>query len=138
MPPRGPSNDTFDARGSATNARARDFASPGGMPFRGNSSSSKTYPLTRRFNVDAALASLPAIKPGGEALPPLVDGGKAARLEDEAARLRKLIDEKRGASRRAMREWEVLERGSQLAEERTRIVEDEVRGLVGESSGAAF
>lgn len=99
------------------------------------SSTSSTYPRTQRFNVHAALSDLPRIKPEGERLPPLFDSTKAERLEEEAARLRKMIDDKAGERRRSLREWERLDTAVRAAGERSEVVEDELRGLTGEGLG---
>lgn len=83
----------------------------------------------------AALSDLPKIKPDGERLPPLFDTAKAERLEEEAARLRKVIDDRAGERRRSMREWERLETGVRAAGERSEVVERELRGVNGEGLG---
>ena len=54
---------------------------------------------------------------------------KADRLEEEAARLRKMIDEKQEQKRQALREWETLERQSKTAGLRTDLAEDNLRNL---------
>lgn len=72
---------------------------------------------------------------------PLHDMGKADRLEEEAARLRKMIDEKQEHKRQALREWDNLERQSKTAGLRTELAEESLRNLSEENSGlgvAAF
>lgn len=116
----------------------------------GSNSTSTTYPRSQRFNNPTGggpqtpsaptassihLADLPAIKPGGERLPPLQDMSKADRLEEEAARLRKAIDEKQERKRAGLREWERLERESKMAGLRTELAEEGLRALSGEGEG---
>lgn len=97
---------------------------------------SLTTPRTQRFNQH--LADIPKIKPGGEALPLPYETTKADKLEEEAARLRKMIDEKEMKKRQGLREWENLERESNTAALRSELAEEHLRSLNGEDSvGAA-
>ncbi len=83
---------------------------------------------------------MPQIKEGGEKLPPLHETGKADKLEEEAARLRKMIDEKEAKKRQGLREWERLEREAGTAALKSELAEEHLRQLNGESEGmtAAF
>ena len=89
-----------------------------------------------RFDVNGALADLPKIKEHGERLPPLYDGAKAEKLEEEAAKLRKLIDERDAKKRGQLREWDHLERERGEAELRGNLAEERLGELTGEGLGA--
>lgn len=124
--------------GSSAAPRNRDFPFPPPPGFRGNNSTSTTYPRTQRFNVPAAsvhLADLPVIKPGGERISPLHDMSKAERLEEEAARLRKMIDEKQEQKRQSLREYETLDRQTKTAALRTDLAEENLRKMSEDTSG---
>jgi len=107
----------------------------GGQAFRSNNSTSTTYPRTQRFN--NILNELPQVKEGGERLPPLHDSSKAERLEEEAARLRKLIDEKEARKRQGLRDWDRLEREAGTAVLKSELAEEHLRELTGEGEGTA-
>lgn len=94
-----------------------------------------TTPRTQRFNTH--LADLPKIKDGGEKLPLPYDTGKADKLEEEAAKIRKMIDEKESKKRQGLREWENLEREASTAALRSELAEDHLRSLNGEDSVSA-
>lgn len=83
---------------------------------------------------------MPQTKAGGERLPPLHDPTKADRLEEEAARLRKLIDEKEARKRQGLREWDKLEREASTSALKSELAEEHLRELTGqgESGAAAF
>ena len=106
---------------------------PGG--YRSSNSTSTTYPRTQRFNQH--LEDLPTIKEGGQRLPPLHDTAKADKLEEEAARLRKMIDEKESKKRQGLREWDKLERESATAALKSELAEEHLRELNGENEGTA-
>jgi hypothetical protein len=67
---------------------------------------------------------------------------KMHKLEDEADKLRKEIAEKETKKRKALREWDRLQRESELAGLRTRLADESLRKLEGDGieggSGAAF
>lgn len=108
-------------------------------PFRGSSNStSTTYPRTQRFRDH--LADLSTTVPGGQKAPELVDKSKIAKLEEEARKLRELIEAKQAKKRQGIREWEVLEREGSNATLRADLAEQQLRSLNGESEvgGAAF
>lgn len=129
--------DPYDPSSSRSHApRGDPYSSSVQTPaFRSSNSTSTTYPRTKRF--DAALADLPSIRDGGERLPPLHDTAKADRLEEEAARLRKLIDDKEQAKRAGLREWARSEREVATAGLRSELAEEGLRRLNGEGSGTA-
>lgn len=111
---------------------------PGFYGRGGGSSTSLTTPRTQRFNT--ALQDVAKIKEGGEKLPSLHDTSKADRLEEEAARLRKLIDDKESKKRQGLREWDRLEREMANSALRTEIAEEQLKSMNGEDgpSMAAF
>lgn len=121
-------------------------------PFRGSANStSTTYPRTQRFGPTAGLgpgaapppphpsaaerllADVGPPAPGGRrhaALPPATVA-KIRRLEDEAERLRRAIDERKKVARAEVRDWEAFERhaarlrlAGELAEGNLRRVEE--------------
>lgn len=138
-PPRDPyyPRDGFESRG-------RDHGPPGPGPRGSSNSTSTTYPRTQVFNkpnsTAAHLADLPSIKNGGEKLAPLYDTARAEKLEEEAARLRKAIDEKQAKKRQGLREWDKADRESKTAGLRTELADEALRGLNGEDDimGSAF
>lgn len=134
-------------------------------PFRGGAhSSSNTYPRTTRFGpngvplpsgpkaettnggfergakpVNAYLSDLPRLIEGGLKAPELYDRGRLDKLEDEAEKLRRVIEDKQARKRRGLREWAKLSRESDTASFRAQLADENVRALAGESdSGAAF
>ncbi len=109
-------------------------------PFRSNNSSSTTYPRTQRFN---HLASVPAIKEGGEALPSLIDPAakkRLAELEEGKKKLMDQIEEKQRDKRKNLREWESLERESRRDGLRSELAERALEEMSGEGigTGTAF
>jgi len=114
----------------------RDSHNAPGLPaFRSSNSTTTTYPQTKRFA--SALADLATLKDGGERLPPLHDTARADKLEEEAARLRKLIDDKEQIKRAGLREWANVEREAGTAGLRSELAEEGLRRLNGEGSGTA-
>ena len=122
--------------------------------FRGNNSSSTTYPRTQRFNTKADtgsssartngpeqyLADLPEIVPGGKKFPDSYDTSKINRLEEEARKLREAIAEKESKVRQSIAEWDRLQRESDLAGLKADLAEQHLRSLTGEdeAGGAGF
>ncbi|OCK91287.1 uncharacterized protein K441DRAFT_456301, partial [Cenococcum geophilum 1.58] len=78
------------------------------------------------------LADLPATVPGGQKAPELIDKSKIAKLEEEARKLRELIEAKQAKKRQGIREWEVLEREGNNATLRADLAEQQLRSLNGE------
>ena len=68
---------------------------------------------------------------------PIVDRTKLSKLEEEAEKLRKQIDEKEARKRKSLREWERMQRETEVAALRTQLAEESLRALSGESEGAA-
>lgn len=83
------------------------------------------------------LSDLPRILDGGRPAPPLVDTSRLDKLEEEAERLRRTIEDKTARKRRGVREWERLERESETAGFRAELAEEGLRGL-GEDEGGFF
>ncbi|KEF52413.1 uncharacterized protein A1O9_11654 [Exophiala aquamarina CBS 119918] len=115
------------------------------FPFRGNSSSSTTYPRTQRFNsVQQHLATTEKIIPGGKLLPSGLPPDQDKRikiLEAEAERMRKEILEKQRIKREVMNEWETRERESDRERLRSELADAHLQQLVESDDGigrAAF
>lgn len=106
-----------------------------GQFAQGGSSTSLTTPRTQRFNQH--LADLPKLKEGGEKLPLPYDTTKADKLEEEAAKLRKMIDEKEVKKRQGLREWERLEREASTTALRSELADEHLKALSGEDSVSA-
>ncbi|KAJ4990674.1 hypothetical protein SVAN01_03905 [Stagonosporopsis vannaccii] len=107
--------------------------------FRGSSNSTATtYPRTMRFRDH--LADLPKEIPGGQRAPEVYDKSKILRLEDEARKLREMIEKKEDAKRAKLREWDSIERDAETAQLRVDLAEQSLRNLNGETEvgGAAF
>lgn len=86
-----------------------------------------------------ALADLPKIIDGGQKAEPLVDRSKLTRLEDEAEKLRKQIEDKETRKRKSLREWDRMIRETEAAALRSELAEEALRQLNGEAeSQAAF
>ena len=85
------------------------------------------------------LADLPKEIPGGQRAPELYDKSKILKLEEEARRLRELIEKKEDAKRQKLREWDGLERDAETAQLRVDLAEGSLRSLNGEGDiGGAF
>jgi len=97
-------------------------------------------PVVAERKVNLYLASLPIVIEGGQRAPDLYDRSRLDKLEEDAERLRKLVDEKQVRKRRGLREWERLERESRVAGLRSELAEDSVARISGEVGGgsAAF
>ncbi|KAK3700649.1 hypothetical protein LTR37_015838 [Vermiconidia calcicola] len=150
-PPSGP-------RGSFSGA-----APPPPQPYRqSNNSTATTYPRTQRFGPGGqpipdspgtgtptgprasradrphpALAELPKPIEGGQKSESLVDRTKLDKLQEEAEKLRKAIEEKEARKRKGLREWERLGRETEAAGFRTQLAEEALRNANGEAEGAA-
>jgi len=83
------------------------------------------------------LADLPRIVEGGQRAPELYDRSRVMRLEDEAEKLRRAIEDKQTQNRRGLREWERLSRESEGAAFRAQLAEESARALAGEGDGGA-
>ena len=77
--------------------------------------------------------------PGGQKAPDQYDMGKINKLEDEARRLRELIEQKEAAKRKSMKEWDTLEREASNSALRSDLADQQLRSLNdSEVGGAAF
>ncbi|KAH0271647.1 hypothetical protein KCU91_g7236, partial [Aureobasidium melanogenum] len=134
-------------------------------PFRGGAYTSGTYPRTTRFAPNGAplpsgpkadivmggmgefdrgakpgnayLADLPRIVDGGVKAPELYDRGRLNKLEDEAEKLRQVIEDKQARKRKGLKEWAKLSRESETASFRAQLADENLRALAGESDGGA-
>jgi predicted nucleic acid-binding Zn-ribbon protein len=86
------------------------------------------------------LSDLPKEIPGGQRAPEVYDKSKILKLEEEARKLRELIDKKEDAKRARLREWTSLERDAETAQVRVELAEGSLRSLndEGEAGGPAF
>jgi hypothetical protein len=133
--------------------------------FRGGANTSGTYPRTTRFAPNGAplpsgpkadvvmggmgefdrgpkpgntyLADLPRVVPGGVKAPELYDRGRLNKLEDEAEKLRQVIEDKQERKRKGLKEWAKLSRESETASFRAQLADENVRALAGENDGGA-
>lgn len=83
------------------------------------------------------LADLPKVVEGGQKMEPLVDLSKVEKLQEEAEKLRKIIDEKEAKKRKSLHEWDQLSRETKLAGIRTQLAEESLRQITGEAESAA-
>jgi hypothetical protein len=120
----------FNGGGAPSGPRGPGNAAPFAPTFRGSSnSSSTTYPRTQRFN---HLADLPKEVPGGQKLPEVFDKSKLLKLEEDARKLRELIEKREDQKRPTLREWDTMERDSAAAHLRVELAETSLRELNGE------
>lgn len=90
------------------------------------------------------MASVPAIKVGGEALPSLVDPAtkkRLAELEEGKKKLMDQIEEKQREKRKQLREWDTMERESRRDSLRGELAETALEAMSGEgvgTTGTAF
>lgn len=115
------------------------------VTFRGNSSTSATYPRTQRFNtVQQHLATNEKIVPGGKLLPSGLPPDQEKRikmLEAEAERMRSEIAEKQKLKRDVLDEWEIRERESERESLRSELADAHLQQLMEGEDGmgrAAF
>lgn len=83
---------------------------------------------------------MPKEIPGGQKAPDVYDRSKILKLEDEARKLREMIESKESAKRQRLKEWDALERDMSNAALRTELAEQHLRSLNGEGEvgGSAF
>lgn len=92
-------------------------------------------PRSSRPSVHPAIADLPKPIDGGQKAEPLIDRTKLDRLQEEAEKLRKAIDEKEAKQRRGLREWDRLSRETEAAGLKTQLAEEALRRESGEGEG---
>jgi hypothetical protein len=85
--------------------------------------------------VHPAISSLPTLVPGGQKADPIIDNSRLLKLQEDAEKLRKVIEEKEARRRKSLREWERMSREVEVAGLRTSLAEGSVRELAGESGG---
>lgn len=81
---------------------------------------------------------MPAIIPGGEALPSASDPAarkRLAELEEQKKKLQDQIDEKQREKRRSLREWQSKERESRRDGLRSELAEEALESMSGEGAG---
>jgi predicted nucleic acid-binding Zn-ribbon protein len=78
------------------------------------------------------LSDLPKEIPGGQKAPEVYDKSRLLKLEDDARRLREMIDKKEDEKRHKLREWDSLERDANTAQIRVELAETSLRELDGE------
>jgi hypothetical protein len=79
------------------------------------------------------LSDLPKEIPGGQKAPEMYDKSKILKLEEEARKLREMIDKREDAKRQKLREWDGLERESETAQLRVDLAESSLRSINGEA-----
>lgn len=85
--------------------------------------------------VQAHMATLERVVPGGKRTPGLTSGmnptqeAKMKQLEDDAERIRADIMEKQKVKRETLREWDIRERESQIADLRSELADESLRTL---------
>jgi hypothetical protein len=79
------------------------------------------------------LSDLPKEVPGGQKAPEVYDKSKLLKLEEDARRLRDLIDKKEDEKRQKLREWDGLERDANNAQLRVELAETSLRELDGDT-----
>jgi hypothetical protein len=62
---------------------------------------------------------------------------KLTRLQEEAEKLRKEIDEREARKRKSLREWDKMTRDVNAAGVRSQLAEDALRSVAGEAEGTA-
>ncbi|KAJ9617724.1 hypothetical protein H2204_013536 [Knufia peltigerae] len=120
--------------GGASSSYRGGFGRGEALPFRGNSSTSATYPRTQRFNtVQQHLATNEKIVPGGKLLPSGLPPDQEKRikmLEAEAERMRSEIVEKQKSKREVLDEWEIRERESERESLRSELADAHLQQLM--------
>ncbi|GIZ36983.1 hypothetical protein CKM354_000044700 [Cercospora kikuchii] len=102
---------------------------------RPNETGMITAPAANR--VHPAIAELPKIIEGGQRAESIVDRSKLKKLEEEAEKLRRQLEEKELRNRRSMRDWDKGQRELEVAGLRSELAEQALRTLNGESEGQA-
>lgn len=70
-------------------------------------------------------------------MPDPYDNTKITKLEEEAERLRRMIDEKQAKKRQGLRDWDKLAREAAREGLRSELAESSLASLNGEPSGGA-
>ena len=128
--PESPSNSTPPTGPRSSSSR---YAAPPTGP----SGSLTATSTTTKPGIHPALADLAKPIEGGEKLPPIIDRSRLDKLQEEAEKLRRQIEEKETRKRKGLREWDRLSREVEVAGLRTQLAEESLRKLSGEVEGAA-
>lgn len=149
VPPSGP-RGTFAAPAAPTAFRQNSNAAPPTFP-RAHIVDVPTGPkagrrpimeptaMLNKPQIHPAIADLPKIIDGGVKAEPLVDRSKLGRLEEEAERLRRQIEDRETRRRKTMREWDRMTRETEAAALRSELAEQSLKLHNGEAeSQAAF
>lgn len=95
--------------------------------------------MPNKPQIHPAIADLPKIVEGGLKSEPLVDRSKLGKLEEEAERLRRQIEDRETRKRKNMREWDRMTRETEAAALRSELAEQSLKLHNGEAeSQAAF
>jgi hypothetical protein len=78
------------------------------------------------------LSDLPKEVPGGQKAPEVYDKSRLLKLEEDARKLREMIDKKEDEKRQKLREWDGLERDAGSAQLKVDLAETSLRELDGE------
>lgn len=77
------------------------------------------------------LSDLPKEVPGGQKAPEVYEKSRLLKLEEDARKLRELIDKKEDEKRQKLREWDSLERDANNAQLRVELADTSLRELDG-------
>ncbi|CZT20023.1 uncharacterized protein RCC_05880 [Ramularia collo-cygni] len=95
--------------------------------------------MLNKPQVHPAIADLPKIVEGGIKAEPLTERSKLGKLEEEAERLRRQIEDRETRKRKNMREWDRMTRETEAAALRSELAEQSLKLHNGEAeSQAAF
>lgn len=149
VPPSGP-RGSFAAPAPPTAFRQNSNAAPPAFP-RAHIVDAPTGPkagrrptleptaMLNKPQIHPAIADLPKIVEGGLKGEPIIDRSKLAKLEEEAERLRRQVEDRETRKRKNMREWDRLTRETEAAALRSSLAEQSLKLHNGEAeSQAAF
>lgn len=132
-PPHSPYPASHVPPGSS-NGHGHGHAPP---PFRSNNSSSKTYPLTQRFNLNTAIVPGGRLAPPSNTLSPEIRA-KLKRLEADSEKLRRELEEKEAKKDRGMEEWRGLQREVASDGLKSEMAEESLDRMKAEEEDSAF
>lgn len=118
--------------------RAQIVDAPTG-PKAGRRPTLEPTAVLNKPQIHPAIADLPKILDGGLKAEPLADRSKLGKLEEEAERLRRQIEDRETRRRKNMREWDRMTRDTEAAALRSELAEQSLKLHNGEAeSQAAF
>lgn len=135
-PPAGPRGGRF-----ASTANGSDVAMPDAPtgPKASRRPTEPTISAAPANRLHPALADLPKVIEGGQRAESIVDRSKLAKLEEDAERIRKQIEEREAKKRHGLKDWERLSRAKEAAEFRSDLAKEALESLNGDvESQAAF